>query len=415
MSLRRKSGPRGLLSSSLCFGPSVSRRKPLQGLLSRAENMLLRAAFTVLLLLVGGVSAVAPPENVTLSCSNVNVSVSWEHRGQTPRTSFSVRVEGRPVAETTERQYDLTRFVWASQRRCLGFHAVSVAAKEGGDQSNSTSITFSFNRFKPADVKCKLDFPTVDLSESASGAMLSFMNPLRFYKELKEASKTSHPTVEFTASSNHSDFQQDCTEKDGVCRLDISFPDGAEKCVKTLTGVLLFTGHGQVEFRDREHICASSSTDAGALTLLLLLLLLFVVIVVAIIIAVWTVKGWTTETPKPVILGLWWHYINSWYATVSQDNISPIVLIDGKPCKNPSVSTEEEEKEEGAALQGGSASAPLYTERRFLEDSADDSEKTETVSLEEDEEEELSPYDCPHNLQVDMGDGDMVTCYSKRT
>lgn len=54
------------------------------------------------------------------------------------------------------------------------------------------------------------------------------------------------------------------------------------------------------------------------------------------------------------------------------------------------------------------------------DDSENSSVKSETDSTgleeEEDEEEleEVSPYDCPHTLQVDMGDGDMVTAYSKR-
>lgn len=49
----------------------------------------------------------------------------------------------------------------------------------------------------------------------------------------------------------------------------------------------------------------------------------------------------------------------------------------------------------------------------------DDSVKTECASMdlgeeEEEEEVERSPYDCPHTVQVDMGDGDIATGYTGR-
>lgn len=48
------------------------------------------------------------------------------------------------------------------------------------------------------------------------------------------------------------------------------------------------------------------------------------------------------------------------------------------------------------------------------EDSAEDSLKTECVSVssQDEERESVSPYDSPHFLVLDMGDGDMVTGYS---
>lgn len=46
-------------------------------------------------------------------------------------------------------------------------------------------------------------------------------------------------------------------------------------------------------------------------------------------------------------------------------------------------------------------------------DSTDESEKTECVSIEDDEEKDNSGYDCPHILLVDMGEGDMAFGYKE--
>ncbi|KAG7235728.1 hypothetical protein INR49_002297 [Caranx melampygus] len=53
--------------------------------------MVPRGAFTVPLLLVCAVSAITvpPPENVTLSCDNLNTTVSWDYRDREPGTSSS--------------------------------------------------------------------------------------------------------------------------------------------------------------------------------------------------------------------------------------------------------------------------------------------------------------------------------------
>lgn len=44
-----------------------------------------------------------------------------------------------------------------------------------------------------------------------------------------------------------------------------------------------------------------------------------------------------------------------------------------------------------------------------------ESEETESFSVDLDSEESASGYDCAHSPQVDMGDGDLVTCYTSRS
>lgn len=90
-------------------------------------------------------------------------------------------------------------------------------------------------------------------------------------------------------------------------------------------------------------------------------------------------------------------------------------------CKNPSVSSEEDDVQDGSTTYDLRHPACLYMEGGAMGllsgDFTDDSEKTECVSFnleEEEEEEEESAYDRPHVMQVDMGDGDMVTGYTQK-
>lgn len=88
------------------------------------------------------------------------------------------------------------------------------------------------------------------------------------------------------------------------------------------------------------------------------------------------------------------------YYTVNPPHISPVVvLIVNEP------GTEEEA--EHLTSEG---------QKTNDDDSSDGSVKTECTSVDEEEEEKgeesTSSYDRPQNLQVDMGDAEMVTGYS---
>ncbi|KAM6942382.1 interferon gamma receptor 1 [Lycodopsis pacificus] len=394
--------------------------------------MLLGVAFTVLLLLISGVSAVLSPERVKLSCQNLNVSVSWQYSKQKPETIFRVHVGGSAGhldSNTTEQRYDLSHFVWASEEHYLGFHHVTVTAEEGGNQSESIlSETFTFNNFTPADISCNLHFPPVDLIENGSGATVSFVNPLLFYTELKEAPKSDLATFKFAVSSNNGDSEGAC-EANEICKLDISFPEGAEKCIKKMKGWLYEGSYVRyIVFRETGRLCASKSTgDSTDVHMLLLIILLVVLASVSsvIIIAICRVKAWTLwepepepePEPKPMPSSLQINYREGGlrYAPVPRTAISPITLADNKNCKNPSVSSGEEEDLQDSGCHSRQVIVE-YTEGGLPEgygrdeDSADDSEKTEIVSMDL-EGAGASGYDSPHNHQVDMGNGDMVTCY----
>ncbi|XP_059187770.1 interferon gamma receptor 1 [Centropristis striata] len=398
-----------------------------------------------------------PPTNVTLSCQNFNVAVSWMYGHRRPQTSFRVHIggtAGHNVIETTEQRFDLSRFVWATEERYMGFHSVTVTAVERGNQSEPTKpITFSFNDYKQADEKWKLDFPPVNLTENDSGTSVTFMNPFHFYKELKDASKPDTATFRFTASfDGGSTVEGNCPVKVKKCKLPVLFPDDTEKCIH-LKGLLIEGNNiGEVVFRQTDRICVSTSYEIHTTTLVILLLVLGI-IVSALIVVICKVKAWTMRLPgppKPLIKVKEHQEGTMRYAPVSSTDVSKLTV--NGPCKNPSVSSEEDailkeklqEKFKECSSSELLPAAGLYAKGDLSEgyggeeDSANSSSRTVSIDLEaeeervqeevevvvqeqqqqEEEEEEglveVPVYDRPQNLQVDMGDGEMVSAYMER-
>nr|NP_001347881.1 interferon gamma receptor 1 precursor [Monopterus albus] len=387
-------------------------------------------------LLVAGVSAglVPPPTNVTVTCQNLKTVVRWKYNSaHQPQTNFTVHLVGSEGdnwsrGETTDLQYDLSPFIWESD--VLDFYYVTITAIQGGSRSELVrSDSFSFNRLKPAHVKCTLDFPPVNLTATESGATVKFENPFRFYGKLMEAVKEDGAMFTFIVSTGHKDLPSSCSEKDDICRQDnIPFPEGVEECVN-LTGQLCNNDClGQVDFNKTGPICLSKSNGTTEVHLVTLMLLLCVLVLVITIVTflICKVKAWTMkvhERPKclePQLPNP--RKRHPTYSPLANPVISPVTVSDHEPYDSCSVSSEEENRS-----AKHSSTTPLYVEGlsedsnqelETLESSEgqrtdDDSVKTECISLEE-EEEELSPYDSPQVMQVDMGDGDMVEAYTKR-
>ncbi|XP_054865878.1 interferon gamma receptor 1 isoform X2 [Amphiprion ocellaris] len=237
--------------------------------------MLPDGAFTVLLLLVGGVSAVPvpPPRNVHVSCQNAKVSVSWDYSKQQPHTIFRINISGSSenweVSRTTDHHFDLSHFVWKSEENYKDFLYVTVTAIQGDSQSEGVqSNSFSFNYLKTVDTQCSLDFPPVDVKEDESGATVSFPNPVHFYKELEQTvNPDAVPVFQYIVSSvkNHTayirQFEENCMERVDTCKLDVPFPDGVKKCVR-LKGTLFDSNFvNQLVVRETAEICAHVSAD----------------------------------------------------------------------------------------------------------------------------------------------------------
>ncbi|XP_034999211.2 interferon gamma receptor 1 [Hippoglossus stenolepis] len=260
-------------------------------------------AFTApLLLLLSSVSAltVPPPTNVTVSCRNLRVWVSWEFSDQQPHTSFRVEIQssnGYFKNETTEHQYDLSGFIWKSLDHYMGFHSVRVTALQRGGESQpvrSESFTFSMNRM--ADKHYALEFPPVEVVAGDSGNTVSFPSPFHFYTELKQAEKQETAFFEFNVSSDQGNYTSVCRLTDVTCRYDL--PHSEEQCVRVKGWLDYGNSVERVEFRETDRICPSKSSDPHVMTFALVLLFVLVVIISVLTISICKVRAWTLEIWK---------------------------------------------------------------------------------------------------------------------
>ncbi|MED6255728.1 hypothetical protein ATANTOWER_013973, partial [Ataeniobius toweri] len=366
-----------------------------------------------------------PPSNVTVNCQNLQTTVSWDYSEHQPHTIFRVKTFGPNTvrsfeANTTDHHYDLSHFVWESQEHYQAFLCVSVTAIQGGKQSEDVrSKSFSFNMLNPVNIKCMLDFPPVDVLGTEMGASVRFQNPLKFYNELNRTI-TTDSELQYTVSSA-AEFEGSCHVTEDNCKRDVTFPDGVEECV-TLKGHLLVgrLGVNIITFKETEKFC-SEKTVEGVIVLAVTLGSIFVVILIVAVVVILKVNAWTmnTVTPPTYLMNLEGADSQQRFCTISAnpEKISPVSIF--KPY--------ESTKHLQTSNVGCDHDHPAQRRERFQwnpeavgfmsgangtdEDSADDSVQTECVSISSTEE-EISPYDSPHFVTMDMGAGEMVTGYT---
>ncbi|KAM7394741.1 hypothetical protein PAMP_021527 [Pampus punctatissimus] len=378
---------------------------------------------------------VPPPTNVSLRCQNLQTTVYWEYSEQEPQTSFRVNIGGSAgnfEDETADHQYDLSPFIWESEERYMGLHYVSVTAVRGANRSQPvTSRTLSYNSLKTAHITCELLFPPADLTVEDSELTVSFKNPLHYYEKLKWASRRAAPMFTFSVDTG---FAGHCIKEQNMCRQGIVFPDGVEKKCVTLSGKLFEQNAvGQVLFREMDDICMKESSDIHVMTLVILLAI-FVLVIAVITLIIYKVKAWTMKTsslPKCLVRPLCHpvtqeeSQLQTHRATVGYNAAE---LIKHDPNKNPAVHSEEGTDAYGSLWDKNSVDSDLqppaevmYMEGGLLESSSEDLEAAGHSTGDDSgtiqcsllsEEEERSPYDCPHT-HIDMGDGDMVLAYNR--
>lgn len=98
------------------------------------------------------------------------------------------------------------------------------------------------------------------------------------------------------------------------------------------------------------------------------------------------------------------------YDSVSQMGGSTVQVCDWSHSEK-----EEPEEEQEEEPPSEDSSAGFYKQRGFSGSSDQDLGASAPTSEDwmDSEEEERSPYDCPHALELDMGDGEMVEGYRK--
>uniref|UniRef100_A0A8C4HBK3 Fibronectin type-III domain-containing protein n=1 Tax=Dicentrarchus labrax TaxID=13489 RepID=A0A8C4HBK3_DICLA len=352
--------------------------------------------------------SVLPPTNVTVSCQNFRVTASWEYSEPQPQTVFSINISGSPgwkEFNTTDRQYDLSNFIWESEDHYMGKYCINVTAIQGGTRSRPvTSKTFAFNILKTADI-CELDFPPVELIKRDSEAIISFTNPFNFYKELELAREKDSGLFTFSVEVSPDVYNGECNPNQESC---VSFPKGVEKCV-VLKGLLFASsGVGQVKFRETDPICVTESPGKFHMETLVILLSVFVVVLVVVTIFIFKAKAWTMDLPplpKPLLF-LTFFYKTLFVLSVFLSQLPKNGAQDYHVEVDPDVYNRIDCTDDS-----------VRTECVSMDEEEEQKEQEEQVEEEQEEEEDIPHernYDRLHFVQMDIGDGDMVDAYSAR-
>ncbi|XP_061771457.1 interferon gamma receptor 1 isoform X2 [Nerophis ophidion] len=359
----------------------------------------------LLMLLVTAVSTqpVAPPTEVTVTCYDTRVSVTWDY--DQDETIFLVEVGhsgsgGRHLEDvTTAHRYDnLSALVWDSLDSAMDVHYVTLTAARGARRSPSVSATFSFNNVKMVDVICKLDFPRVDVRTHGSRTLVSFRNPLRHHPQLRRFDWRHHLLLDFIVSLVSGDVKGSCRADQETCRVDVDFPDGVDQCVK-LNGTISDKAGRLIEFRQTAPVCLVQPDGEGLATMTLILFLgILIVLLTVIAIIIWRVKAWTMTGGKEDLP-------NSLQPRHVQSKGECIMDID----REIDIVSDVERVSLISRSDNGSSGDSTTTKISIPpEDPAPELEEEE----EEEEEEEIqeSPYNQPH-VVVDLGDGHTALGY----
>ncbi|XP_070999826.1 interferon gamma receptor 1-like [Oncorhynchus clarkii lewisi] len=234
-----------------------------------------------LMVLVTAVSTlVPPPENVTVSCNNLQTTVDWNHSELLRRPLFKLKITGDRSSwenSTKQHHYDLSPLMWNAKE--LDRYFVNITAIDEMEESASQkSSIFTFNRYLTADIHCKLDFPAVKVSMKDMKVTVSFDNPYHLYTELKE-SRMGDDDKRFLSQVTYENTNHtfECQIEDKVCRHDFTVLGNKEKYCVSLEGNSM--GH-RVMFNRKGPICVNEDKTVSLESFLPLIIIGIVAFVV---------------------------------------------------------------------------------------------------------------------------------------
>uniref|UniRef100_A0A4W5PZ50 Fibronectin type-III domain-containing protein n=1 Tax=Hucho hucho TaxID=62062 RepID=A0A4W5PZ50_9TELE len=239
-------------------------------------------SLTFLMVLVAAVSTlVPPPENVTVSCNNLQTTVYWNYSELLRQPLFKLKITGdlnSSWKNSTEHHYDLSTLMWNAKE--LDRYFVNITAIDETEESApQESSIFTFNNDLTADIHCKLDFPAVKVSMRDMIVTVSFDNPYHLYTELKEYCMGEGDKC-FLYYENNDTFK--CPIEDKVCRHDFTVWENKEQYCVSLEGNAM----GNVMFNRIGPICGYEDKTISLESSLLMLLPLIIIVIVTFVVFV---------------------------------------------------------------------------------------------------------------------------------
>ncbi|XP_055762753.1 interferon gamma receptor 1-like [Salvelinus fontinalis] len=244
-------------------------------------------SLTFLMVLVTAVSTlVPPPENVTVSCNNLQTTVYWNYSELLRQPLFRLKITGDRSSwenSTKHHHFDLSPLMWNAKE--LDRYFVNITAIDETEESASQkSSIFTFNRYLTADVHCKLDFPAVNVSMKDMKVTVSFDNPYHLYTELKESSiRDDDKLFLYHVTYENTNHTFECQIEDKACRHPFTVLENKEKYCVSLEGNAM---GNRVMFNRKGPICGYEDKTISLESFLLMLLPLIIIGIVAFVVFV---------------------------------------------------------------------------------------------------------------------------------
>ncbi|XP_038835229.1 interferon gamma receptor 1-like [Salvelinus namaycush] len=247
-------------------------------------------SLTFLMVLVTAVSTlVPPPENVTVSCNNLQTTVYWNYSELLRQPLFRLKITGDHSLwenSTKHHHFDLSPLMWNAKEPDR-YYVKITAIDETEESASQKSSIFTFNRYLIADIYCKLDFPAVNVSMKDMKVTVSFDNPYHLYTELKE-SRIGEDDKRFLYQVTYENTNHtfECQIEDKVCSHPFTVLENKEKyCVSLEENAM----GNKVMFSRIGPICGYEDKTISLESSLLMLLPLIIIGIVAFVVFV-TIK-----------------------------------------------------------------------------------------------------------------------------
>ncbi|XP_066516968.1 interferon gamma receptor 1 [Hoplias malabaricus] len=202
-----------------------------------------------LLFVTGCFFGVPVLSGVNVTCDSYSVLVDWNFEGFSPDAEFILEVVPNiPLPEkvqfpTRSRSYNISKHL---QDTGYNLFIVKVTARNSNNETKSeNSPKFTFDDAQNADIKCELEFPTIDLIPGDHQLTVKFRNPLQLYRHTPALRNiTDRDQLRYEVISDEPSIQkaeQECRLEDDTCESNVLFPKEKEHYCITVSGWIRHT------------------------------------------------------------------------------------------------------------------------------------------------------------------------------
>ncbi|XP_056312418.1 interferon gamma receptor 1 isoform X2 [Danio aesculapii] len=350
------------------------------------------------------------PANVFVLCDNYGVEIRWDYPDSRHDVRFLVEVNDhlkqRNHAETQNRFLNISSML--SRPAYNNYNVTVTAVWRGRKLGPSSSVQFTFNQYGSSKIKCRLDFPEVELSPRNNKLRVRFINPLHLYSNSPALrNSTEHLTYFITTETIKIPKYFICNINNRTCEVYMNFSEIQDVYCVYLEGEI-----GQIRLNNTSSCYTGELRDYPPITVLLYSLLgVCVTLLVITSIILLLVKKCNAEIKKKASSAF-----PSFLEDMKSSNRKPLEPKLENMFSSVLIEPADPKPKQQALLLEDSNDLEQPFGSTDLENTDTDTKSTSagSVVLDDELDELQDGYDCPHALKMEMDDGDIVDAYGPR-